>query len=63
MDFVNRLGYLGGVVPSIGADKKCIKHLIDVSWLIGDLSREDRRTTFGEFESSSIFWLLVSPLF
>lgn len=30
MDFVNNLGYFGGGVPLTEADKKCLKHLIDV---------------------------------
>lgn len=31
LDFVNLQGYLGGVVPSAEADKKCLKCMIDVS--------------------------------
>lgn len=30
LEFVNRMGYLGGVVPSVEADKKCLKRFIDV---------------------------------
>lgn len=30
LEFVNRMGYLGGVVPSVEADKNCLKRFIDV---------------------------------
>lgn len=35
VDLVNCLGYLGGVDPSTEVDKICLKHLIDVSLLMG----------------------------
>lgn len=63
MDLVNLLGYPGGVVPSVEADKKRLKCLIDVSLLIGAHFREDRRVTFGKFGISFIHLLLVCPLF
>lgn len=58
VDFVNKIGYLGGGVASAEADSKHLKHLIDVSFLIGAFSIEDHRISFGEFKTSFILLLL-----
>lgn len=61
VEFVNNLGYFGGGVPLIEADKKCLKRLIDVWLLIGPRSCEDRQIAFGKFEIYSILLMLVCP--
>lgn len=63
MEFVNRLGYLGGVVPSIKADKKHLKHMIEVSLLIRAHYLEDRQVAFGKLEISFIPLLSIYLLF
>lgn len=48
LDFVSRLGYVRGVVPSDEDDKKRLEHLIDVSLLMGTCSLEGRQISFGK---------------
>lgn len=63
IDFINRLGYLGGGVPPAEAGRKHLNRLIDVSLLIGTCSREDLWIVFVKFDTSFILLLLVYSLF
>lgn len=63
IDFIDKLGYLGGEVPPAEAGRKHLNRLIDVSLLIGTCSREDLRIVFVKFETSFILLLLVYSLF
>lgn len=53
--FLDRLGYIRGVVPSNEANKKLLKHLIGVSLLMGSCSSEGHWLAFGKL---AIFFAL-----
>lgn len=55
LEYFNRLGYLGGLVPSNGADKRRLKRLIYVSLLMGYFSQKGSRVAFGKL---GIFFIL-----
>lgn len=57
------MGYLGGVVSSVEANKNRLKRLIKVSLLIGIHSLDDRRVDFGKLKISFIHLLPVCSLF
>lgn len=54
-DFVNHLGYVGGVVPSDEADKKHQKRFINVLLLMESRSREGLQIAFGKHKIIFIF--------
>lgn len=63
VDFVNKIGCLGGGVASTETDSKHLKHLIDVSFMIGAFFIKDHHIYFSEFKTYFILLLLGCPFF